>query len=171
MDIPRFHLAFPVRDLGEARAFYGGLLGCPEGRSSDEWVDFDFHGHQIVAHLSPDEVGHKATNPVDGHDVPVRHFGVILAPAEVGPISGRGGATSPVDGHDVPVRHFGAILPPAAWDALAERLKAAGTQFIIAPHIRFPGEPGEQATMFFLDPSGNALEFKSFQDGSRVFAH
>jgi len=138
MDIPRFHLAFPVRDLAEARAFYGGLLGCPEGRSSDEWVDFDFYGHQIVTHLSPQEAGHKATNPVDGHDVPVRHFG--------------------------------AILTPAAWEALAERLKAAGTEFIIAPNVRFQGQPGEQSTMFFLDPSGNALEFKAFADDAQVFA-
>ena len=143
MDIPRFHLAFPVRDLAEARAFYGGLLGCPEGRSSEEWVDFNFHGHQIVAHLSPGEVGQaqagkRATNAVDGHDVPVRHFGLLLE------------------------------LP--AWQALADRLKAAGTEFVIAPHIRFPGEAGEQATMFLLDPSGNALEFKAFADDSMVFA-
>jgi hypothetical protein len=138
MDIPRFHLAFPVRDLAEARAFYGGLLGCPEGRSSDEWVDFDFYGHQIVTHLSPGEL--------------------------------RGGATNPVDGHDVPVRHFGAILTPAAWDALAERLKAAGARFIIEPNVRFKGQPGEQSTMFFLDPSGNALEFKAFADDAQVFA-
>ena len=138
MHIPRFHLAFPVRDLAEARAFYAGLLGCPEGRSSPEWIDFDFHGHQIVAHLAPDEAAAKATNPVDGHAVPVRHFGVILE--------------------------------PAAWDALAQRLKAAGTQFIIEPNVRFKGEPGEQSTMFFLDPSGNALEFKAFADDAMVFA-
>lgn len=138
MDIPRFHLAFPVRDLAEARAFYGGLLGCPEGRSSEEWVDFDFYGHQIVAHLSPDEAGHRSTNPVDGHDVPVRHFGAILT------------------------------LPQ--WEALAQALKAAGTKFVIEPNIRFKGQPGEQATMFFLDPSGNALEFKAFADDSMVFA-
>jgi hypothetical protein len=142
MDIPRFHLAFPVRDLAEARAFYGDLLGCPEGRSSDEWVDFDFHGHQIVAHLAPQqvsgEVGHKATNAVDGHEVPVRHFG--------------------------------AILEPAQWDALAQRLKAADTAFVIEPHTRFKGEAGEQSTMFFLDPSGNALEFKAFADDTMVFA-
>jgi uncharacterized protein len=138
MDIPRFHLAFPVRDLAEARAFYGGLLGCPEGRSSEEWVDFDFHGHQIVAHLSPSEAGHRATNPVDGEDVPVRHFGVILS------------------------------LPQ--WHDLAERLKAAGVAFVIEPQVRFQGQPGEQATMFFLDPSGNALEFKAFADDAMVFA-
>jgi extradiol dioxygenase family protein len=138
MDLPRFHLAFPVRDLAEARAFYGDLLGCPEGRSSPEWVDFDFHGHQIVAHLSPGEIGHRSTSPVDGHDVPVRHFGVILSPPD--------------------------------WNALAERLKAAGTRFIIEPNVRFTGEPGEQSTMFFLDPSGNALEFKAFADDAMVFA-
>ena len=138
MDIPRFHLAFPVRDLDEARAFYGGLLGCPEGRSSSAWVDFNFYGHQIVTHLVPGEVG--------------------------------GGRTSPVDGHDVPVRHFGVILTLPQWSALAERLEAAGTTFIIAPNIRFKGEVGEQATMFFLDPSGNALEFKAFADDAMVFA-
>jgi hypothetical protein len=138
MDIPRFHLAFPVRDLAEARAFYGDLLGCPEGRSSDEWVDFDFRGHQIVAHLAPSEAGHRATNSVDGEAVPVRHFGVILT------------------------------LPE--WEALADRLQAAGVRFIIEPTIRFGGQPGEQATMFFLDPSGNALEFKAFADDAMVFA-
>lgn len=138
MDIPRFHLAFPVRDLAEARAFYGDLLGCPEGRSSEDWVDFDFRGHQIVAHLAPGEVGHQTTNTVDGEDVPVRHFGVILT------------------------------LPE--WEALAEKLKAAGTRFIIEPQVRFKGQPGEQATMFFLDPSGNALEFKAFADDAMVFA-
>jgi hypothetical protein len=138
MTLPRFHLAFPVRDLAEARAFYGDLLGCPEGRSSDEWIDFDFYGHQIVAHLSPDEVGHKATNAVDGHDVPVRHFGAILTLDQ--------------------------------WGEMAARLKEAGTQFVIEPQIRFQGQPGEQATLFFLDPSGNALEFKAFADDSMVFA-
>ena len=137
MDRPRFHLAFPVRDLEEARAFYGGLLGCAEGRSSPEWVDFDFHGHQIVAHLTP-------------------------SPEEV--------ATNPVDGEDVPVRHFGVILDLASWRALADRLEAAGVDFIIPPQVRFQGQPGEQATLFFLDPSGNALEFKAFADDARVFA-
>jgi extradiol dioxygenase family protein len=137
MDRPRFHLAFPVRDLAEARAFYGGLLGCAEGRSSPEWVDFDFHGHQIVAHLAP-------------------------APEDV--------ATNPVDGEDVPVRHFGVILDLASWRALADRLEAAGVDFIIPPQVRFRGLPGEQATLFFLDPSGNALEFKAFADDARVFA-
>lgn len=137
MDRPRFHLAFPVRDLAEARAFYGGLLGCAEGRSSPEWVDFDFHGHQIVAHLAP-------------------------APEDV--------ATNPVDGEDVPVRHFGVILDLASWRALADRLEAAGVRFIIPPQVRFQGQPGEQATLFFLDPSGNALEFKAFADDARIFA-
>jgi extradiol dioxygenase family protein len=133
-----FHLAFPVHDIAAARAFYGGLLGCPEGRSSDSWVDFDFHGHQIVAHLSPAEC--------------------------------RLAATGEVDGDAVPVRHFGAILAMETWQALADRLRAAGTRFIIEPHVRFQGEVGEQATMFFLDPSGNALEFKSFADMGQVFA-
>ena len=135
---PRFHLAFPVRDLAEARAFYGELLGCPEGRSSADWIDFDFYGHQIVTHLAPDEVGHRSTSSVDGEQVPVRHFGAILT------------------------------LPE--WEAIADRLKAAGTKFIIEPQVRFKGEPGEQATLFFLDPSGNALEFKAFADDAMVFA-
>ena len=136
--IPLFHLAFPVKDIAEARRFYGGLLGCAEGRSADNWVDFDFYGHQVVAHLAPEECGHRAT--------------------------------SAVDDHQVPVRHFGAILPMAEWEALAARLKAAKVDFIIEPYVRFKGEVGEQATMFFLDPSGNALEFKSFADMSQVFA-
>ena len=133
-----FHLAFPVHDIAAARAFYGGLLGCPEGRSSESWVDFDFHGHQVVAHLSPAEC--------------------------------RLAATGEVDGDAVPVRHFGAILAMDVWQALADRLRAAGTSFIIEPHVRFQGEVGEQATMFFLDPSGNALEFKAFADDAMVFA-
>ena len=133
-----FHLAFPVRDIAEARRFYGDLLGCPEGRSSNEWVDFNFHGHQVVAHLAPDECGTASTNEVDGDKVPVRHFG--------------------------------AILPMADWEALADKLRAAGTRFVIEPHVRFKGQVGEQATMFFLDPSGNALEFKAFGDISQVFA-
>ncbi|MET1084774.1 MAG: VOC family protein [Burkholderiales bacterium] len=136
--VPLFHLAFPVSDLQVAREFYGGLLGCPEGRSSADWVDFDFYGHQIVAHLSPEEAGHRATSAVDGDNVPVRHFGVILSMSD--------------------------------WHKLADRLKKAGVQFVIEPHVRFKGQPGEQATMFFLDPSGNALEFKAFEDMSRVFA-
>jgi extradiol dioxygenase family protein len=136
--VPPFHLAFPVTDLDQAREFYGKLLGCPEGRSSPEWVDFDFYGHQIVAHLAPDEAGHRTTTAVDGDHVPARHFGVILSMEE--------------------------------WCKLADRLKNADVKFVIEPHIRFKGEPGEQATMFFLDPSGNALEFKAFEDMSRVFA-
>ena len=136
--VPPFHLAFPVKDIAEARRFYGGLLGCSEGRSAVTWVDFDFFGHQIVAHLAPEETGHRKT--------------------------------SDVDGHQVPVRHFGAILPMDEWRKLADRLTAAGTKFIIAPYVRFKGEVGEQATMFFLDPCGNALEFKSFADMSQVFA-
>ncbi|HTH62412.1 MAG TPA: VOC family protein [Paraburkholderia sp.] len=133
-----FHLAFPVLNLEDARAFYGGLLGCPEGRSSPEWVDFDFFGHQLVAHVAPDEVSHRNVNEVDGKNVPVRHFGVVLSMDD--------------------------------WQALADRLTAAGTEFVIEPYIRFKGEVGEQATMFFLDPSGNAIEFKAFGDIGRLFA-
>ncbi|HLJ51897.1 MAG TPA: VOC family protein [Rhizomicrobium sp.] len=135
---PRFHLAFPVRDLSEARAFYGTLLGCPEGRSSSEWVDFDFFGHQIVAHLTADSVPDKAFNEVDGEQVPVRHFGVILSPTQ--------------------------------WHTLVDRLKQRKVEFAIAPDTRFAGLPGEQATFFIRDPSGNALEFKAFEDESRIFA-
>lgn len=135
---PRFHLAFPVRDLDDARAFYGTLLGCPEGRSSTEWVDFDFFGHQIVAHLSADGPQDKAHNEVDGEEVPVRHFGVILSMAE--------------------------------WQNLVNRLQRSNVNFAIAPQIRFAGLPGEQATFFINDPSGNALEFKAFNDESRIFA-
>jgi uncharacterized protein len=135
---PRFHLAFPVTDLAAARRFYGEFLGCAEGRASDDWVDFDFHGHQIVAHK-------------------------VAAPA-------MADAVSLVDGDRVPVRHFGVILDLPAWEALAARLVAAGTKFIIEPHVRFKSLPGEQATMFFLDPFGNALEFKAFGDPDRLFA-
>lgn len=133
-----FHLAFPVHDLQAARTFYGGLLGCPEGRSSAEWIDFNLYGHQVVAHLAPHETARASTNAVDGDQVPVRHFGVVL---------------------DMP-----------QWEALAQRLQEAGVAFVIEPHIRFKGEVGEQATMFFLDPSGNALEFKAFADPTRLFA-
>ena len=133
-----FHIAFPVDDLDAARRFYGGVLGCPEGRSSDHWLDFDLFGHQIVAHLSGQPRPEKSANPVDGHDVPVPHFGVVL--------------------------------PPAEWNALAERLKAAGISFVIEPYTRFAGEAGEQSTMFFLDPAGNALEFKAFADMGQLFA-
>ena len=137
-ELPPFHLAFPVASLEQARAFYGELLGCPEGRSSDTWVDFDFHGHQIVAHLAPEEL--------------------------------RAAAAHDVDGDNVPVRHFGLVLDMDAWHALADKLRAAGTRFVIEPHVRFKGQPGEQATMFLLDPSGNALEFKAFADRSKLFA-
>jgi extradiol dioxygenase family protein len=136
--MPPFHLAFPVHNLAAAREFYGELLGCPEGRSSDAWVDFDFYGHQIVAHLAPEEIGHRSTSAVDGDAVPVRHFGVVLSIAQ--------------------------------WEELADKLRAAGTRFIIEPHVRFKGEVGEQATMFFLDPSGNAVEIKAFADMSSLFA-
>ncbi|NBU83159.1 MAG: glyoxalase [Sphingomonadaceae bacterium] len=133
-----FHLAFPVHDLAAARAFYGGVLGCGEGRSSDQWIDFDLYGHQIVAHLDPAAKPVATRNPVDGHDVPVPHFGVVLTMDQ--------------------------------WEGLAARLQVAGIRFGIAPHIRFKGQPGEQATMFFLDPSGNALEFKAFADDAMLFA-
>jgi hypothetical protein len=136
--LPLFHLAFPVHDLAAARRFYGELLGCAEGRSSEAWVDFDFYGHQIVAHLAPEELGARGTSAVDGHDVPVRHFGAILSMGQ--------------------------------WESLAAKLQQAGTKFVIEPHVRFKGQAGEQATMFFLDPSGNALEFKGFADMSQVFA-
>lgn len=132
-----FHLAFPVRDIAEARAFYGQLLGCPEGRSADTWVDFNFYGHQIVAHLQPRAREFDGSNPVDGHDVPVPHFGVILSMTD--------------------------------WHQLAARVREAGIKFVIEPYLRFQGQPGEQATMFFLDPSGNALEFKAFADQSQIF--
>jgi extradiol dioxygenase family protein len=138
MPLQPFHLAFPVHDLAAARAFYRGVLGCGEGRSSEAWIDFDLYGHQIVAHLD------EAARPA--------------------------GITNPVDGHDVPVPHFGVVLGWDAWHDLAARLDAAGTDFGIAPHIRFQGQVGEQATMFFRDPSGNALEFKAFRDPGQLFA-
>lgn len=137
MSPPPFHLAFPVHDLGTARSFYGGLLGCHEGRSSDTWVDFNFFGHQIVAHLAPQACGQVEVNPVDGHGVPIRHFGLVL---------------------DMEV-----------WEDLASRLEGELT-FLIKPHTRFKGAPGEQATMFFLDPSGNAIELKAFADPDQLFA-
>jgi len=136
--LPPFHLAFPVHSIAAAREFYGELLGCPEGRSSENWVDFNFYGHQIVAHLAPEETRVSKTSAVDGDAVPVSHFGVVLTMAQ--------------------------------WHALADKLKGVGTTFIIEPHVRFKGEPGEQATMFFLDPSGNALEFKAFADLTSLFA-
>jgi len=133
-----FHLAFPVHDLSAARRFYAGILGCPEGRSAPTWIDFNLYGHQIVAHLVPNRPTIAAHNPVDGDDVPVPHFGVVL---------------------DMP-----------AWEDLAARLRAADVHFVIEPHVRFAGEAGEQATLFILDPSGNALEFKAFADATRLFA-
>ena len=133
-----FHLAFPVKNLEESRKFYGEVLGCEEGRSSDEWIDFNLFGHQIVAHLAPEAAGIRHRNEVDADHVPVPHFGIVLE-----------------------IKDF---------QALAERLKKRGVEFIIEPKIRFAGETGEQATMFFLDPSGNALEFKGFADFSQVFA-
>ena len=138
MSIPLFHLAFPVDDLAAARAFYGEILGCKEGRSDERWVDFDFFGHQLVAHIGTPPSSVRDSNPVDGHDVPVPHFGVIL--------------------------------DWASWHTLSDRLVNAGIAFIIEPGIRFKDQPGEQATMFFCDPAGNALEFKSFKDPAQVFA-
>lgn len=139
MPLTPFHIAFPVDNLEAARQFYGTTLGCPEGRSSAEWIDFNLFGHQIVAHLKPGSgEGDRHHNPVDGHDVPVPHFGVVLSMED--------------------------------WQTLAERLRGAGVRFVIDPYIRFKGEKGEQATMFFLDPAGNALEFKAFADIGQLFA-
>lgn len=134
-----FHLAIPVFNLGACRNFYRDVLGCAEGRSSDQWVDFDFFGHQLVIHYKPKLESEKLhTNAVDGKDVPVPHFGVVLAWQ---------------DFHD-----------------LAKALKAKKIDFVIKPYIRFEGLPGEQATMFFYDPSGNAIEFKAFKDINQLFA-
>lgn len=138
MTLRPFHLAFPVHDLAAARAFYGGVLGCAEGRSSDHWIDFDLAGHQIVAHLDPAARAVAVENAVDGHAVPVPHFGVVLT------------------------------MPD--WEAMAARVAAAGIRFGIDPRVRFKGQAGEQATMFFYDPSGNALEFKAFADDAMLFA-
>ncbi|MFI7610006.1 VOC family protein [Nonomuraea terrae] len=135
--LPRFHLAVPVDDLDAARRFYGELIGCAQGRSSDRWIDWNLHGHQFVTHLAPARA-ERAHNPVDGHDVPVPHFGLILT---------------------IPEFH-----------KLADRFREAGTTFVIEPYLRFEGQPGEQWTMFLLDPAGNALEFKAFADDSQVFA-
>ncbi|NMM44454.1 VOC family protein [Rhodospirillaceae bacterium KN72] len=137
-EIRPFHLAFPVDDLEAARGFYKGLLGCGEGRSSPDWVDFDFHGHQIVAHLAPQECRQAAKGSVDGHGVPVRHFGLVMTMED--------------------------------WQETADRLTAAGVEFVIEPYIRFKGQPGEQATMFFMDPAGNALELKAFKNLDQLFA-
>jgi len=133
-----FHLAFPVRDLTSTRAFYGGILRCREGRSAEDWVDFEFFGHQISAHVLP-----EACRASEAHDV---------------------------DGDDVPVRHFGAVLEWKNWEGMQVRLRESGVPFLIEPHVRFRGKIGEQATLFVRDPSGNALEFKSFRDPARLFA-
>ena len=140
MSVRPFHIAFPVDDLDAARRFYGEVMGCPEGRSAEDWIDFDLFGHQIVAHCVKrgPEVGVAGHNPVDGHQVPVPHFGVVLTMEQ--------------------------------FDDLAARLKAAGVTFGIEPYVRFKGQIGEQATMFFKDPAGNALEFKAFQDLGQLFA-
>ena len=135
---PRFHLAFPVRDIEATRAFYCDLLGAGVGRSAERWIDLDFWGHQVSAHLVNEDDAAVSTNPVDGEDVPARHFGVIL--------------------------------PWEQWHALRDRLIAARVDFLIEPQVRFQGEPGEQATLFLTDPSGNALEFKSFREDASVFA-
>jgi extradiol dioxygenase family protein len=138
-ELTPFHLAIPVHDLAAARAFYGELLGCAEGRSDADWVDFDFFGHQLVCHRVPQAA------PAAGHNA--------------------------VDGHDVPVPHFGMVLEMPDWESLAARLKAAGTAFVVEPHVRFRGQSGEQATLFLTDPSGNAIEFKSFRDiAGQLFA-
>ena len=137
--MPPFHLAIPVRDIASTERFYVEVIGCRVGRRAERWIDFDFFGHQLSAHVRPEAIGDAPTNPVDGDAVPVRHFGVVL---------------------DMP-----------SWQALADRLRGQGTQFVIEPHIRFQGEVGEQATLFVCDPSGNALEFKAFADPGRLFAH
>ncbi len=137
MSLRPFHVAFPVTDLAATRNFYETLLGCSIGRTSDRWIDFNFFGHQITAHLAPSATG-TPTNPVDGKNVPVQHWGVILEMNE--------------------------------WQILADRLTLQGIEFIIEPYTRFKGEVGEQATMFFLDPSGNALEFKAFAQDEAIFA-
>ena len=168
MSPPRFHLAIPVADLEAARTFYAGLLGCGVGRESDTWIDFDFFGHQVTAHLSPTAAplaasGAAATDPA----------------WERGPLARIGGgqdarvpreaATNTVDGKPVPVRHFGVILDWQAWHEVAERLRRAGVDFLIEPYVRFRGQVGEQATLFVLDPSRNGLEFKAFKDETRLF--
>lgn len=138
MEIRPFHVAFPVADLSSTHHFYKEVLGCNIGRTSDKWIDFNLFGHQITAHLKPNEVKQSEENSVDGKNVPVRHMGVILT--------------------------------MESWYELAERVKSHNVSFIIEPYVRFKGEPGEQATMFFLDPSGNALEFKAFKNDASIFA-
>ena len=140
MSLSPFHLAIPVHDLPAARAFYGEVFGLEEGRSSEQWVDFDFFGHQLVIHEHPKMPYQEQAN------------------------------TNAVDGHDVPVPHFGVVLGWEEWERLAERLRARGTEFVIEPYVRFKGQVGEQATMFLLAPCGNALEFKAFKDMSQLFA-
>ena len=135
---PPFHLAIPVDDLASARAFYGELLGCEEGRSDEHWIDWNFFGHQLVTHVAPERILPPVQNAVDGHAVPVPHFGAVL---------------------DLPT-----------WRELADKVRNAGIEFVIEPYIRFAGQPGEQATMFFYDPAGNALEFKAFADINQLFA-
>jgi extradiol dioxygenase family protein len=142
MSVQPFHIAFPVDDLDAARHFYGTILACPEGRSANHWIDFDLYGHQIVAHLKP----------------------------AAAPRNRNAANSNPVDGHEVPVPHFGVVLTPSDWKRLAERVRAAGVSFVIEPYTRFEGQTGEQSTMFFLDPAGNALEFKAFADMSQLFA-
>lgn len=142
MSLRPFHIAFAVDNLEAARHFYGQVLGCPEGRSAEQWIDFDLFGHQIVAHCKPDAA----------------------------PRNRAGSDSNPVDGHDVPVPHFGVVLSPDQWRQLAERVRTAGIPFIIEPYTRFEGQVGEQSTMFFLDPAGNALEFKAFADLGQMFA-
>lgn len=140
MALSPFHLAIPVYNLAAARHFYGDVFGCAEGRSSDHWVDFDFFGHQLVIHEAPKMAYQESA------------------------------VSNPVDGHDVPVPHFGVILDWPVWEALAQRLQERETAFVIEPYVRFKGQVGEQATMFLLDPCGNALEFKAFKDMSQLFA-
>jgi extradiol dioxygenase family protein len=142
MPLRPFHIAFAVDNLEAARHFYGAVLGCREGRSAKEWIDFDLFGHQIVAHLEP----------------------------AAAPRAGASLGNNSVDGHDVPVPHFGVVLDPEAWTRLAARVRAAGVPFVVEPYTRFAGEAGEQSTMFFLDPAGNALEFKAFGDLGQLFA-
>ena len=142
MSVQPFHIAFPIDDLETARHFYGTILGCPEGRSTDNWIDFNLFGHEIVAHLKQ-SAAPRNRNATD---------------------------TNAVDGHDVPIPHFGVVLTPSDWKQLAERVRAANIPFVIEPYTRFQGQVGEQSTMFFLDPAGNALEFKSFADLGQLFA-
>jgi extradiol dioxygenase family protein len=142
MSLRPFHIAFPVDNLEAARHFYGQILGCPEGRSAAEWIDFNLFGHQIVAHYKPDAA----------------------------PRNRQGFDGNKVDGHHVPIPHFGVVLTPDQWKELAQRVRSAGVEFVIEPYTRFEGQVGEQSTMFFLDPAGNALEFKAFADLEQMFA-